>query len=130
MVFMMHLNEQVGHSYPGKGRADFAEVVRLVQNHPGLKVLLAHMGGGLCFYELMPEIKEVFARVYYDLAAVPFLYSDALYRYAAEFLADKVHFRVRFPLLNLGRYRAAIEALGGEAAGKILWENGVCLLGD
>lgn len=130
MVFMMHLNEQVGHAYPGKGRADFAEVVRLVQGHPNLSVLLAHMGGGLCFYELMPEIKKSFARVYYDLAAVPFLYSDALYRYAAGFLADKVIFGSDYPLLGLRRYRPAIEELGGEAVGKILWENGVRLLGD
>jgi hypothetical protein len=130
MVFMMHLNEQVGHAYPGKGRADFAEVVRLVRHHPDLKVLLAHMGGGLCFCELMPEIRKSFARVYYDLAAVPFLYSDALYSYAAHFLADKVIFGSDYPLLGLRRYRAAIEALGLEAAGKILWENGVRLLGD
>ncbi len=130
MVFMMHLNEQVGHDYPGKGRADFGEVVRLVQGHPGLNVLLAHMGGGICFYELMPEIKEAFARVYYDLAAVPFLYSDALYRYAAAFLEDKVIFGSDYPLLKLSRYRPAIDALGSGAAEKIVWGNGVRLLGN
>ena len=32
----------------------------------------------------MPEVRKTFSLVYYDLAAAPFLYSDALYRFAAS----------------------------------------------
>jgi len=129
MVFMMHLNEQVGHSYPGKAQADFGEVVRLVQSHPRLKVILAHMGGGLCFYEFMPEIKEAFAQVYYDLAAVPFLYSDALYRFTGAFLANKVIFGSDYPLLSLARYKAGLDGLDEGVRGRVFWDNGRRLLG-
>jgi hypothetical protein len=129
MVFMMHLNEQVGHFYPGKTAADFGEVGRLVQGHPSLKVILAHLGGGICFYEFMPEIRKAFALVYYDLAAAPFLYSEALYRFAAEFLADKVLFGSDYPLLGLSRYRPRLDELGPEVREKFLSANGRRLFG-
>jgi predicted TIM-barrel fold metal-dependent hydrolase len=129
MVLAMHLNEQVGHYYPGKAKADLAEVVRLAVDHPDLSIILAHMGGGLCFYEFMPEIGKAFSRVYYDLAAVPFLYSDALYRFIESFIADKVIFGSDYPMLTLERYKSRIEALGEEVGRKVLWENGRRLLG-
>jgi hypothetical protein len=130
MVFMMHLNEQVGHVYPGKTKADFGEVARFVQDHPALKMILAHLGGGICFYEFMPEIKKSFSLVYYDLAAAPFLYSSGLYAFAAGFLADKVLFGSDYPLLTLGRYRPAIEVLDHGIREKFLWVNGRRLFGD
>jgi predicted TIM-barrel fold metal-dependent hydrolase len=129
MVFMMHLNEQVGHPYPGKTAADFGEVARLIQDHPSLKVILAHLGGGICFYEFMPEIRKAFPLVYYDLAAAPFLYSEALYRFAAAFLADKVLFGSDYPLLTLGRYRPRLDELAPGVREKFLWGNGRRLFG-
>jgi len=129
-VFMMHLNEQVGHVYPGKTKADFGEVARFVQDHPALKIILAHLGGGICFYEFMPEIKKSFSLVYYDLAAAPFLYSPGLYAFAAGFLADKLLFGSDYPLLTLSRYRPALEALEQGVREKLLSGNGRRLFGD
>ena len=126
---MLHLNEQVGHDYPGKTSIDFAEVVRLVEAHPSLRMILAHMGGGICFYEFMPEIEKAFPLVFYDLAAAPFLYSNALYAYAARFLPGKVLFGSDFPLLTLARYRPGLEGLDDEAGRRILYENGRRLFG-
>lgn len=126
---MLHLNEQIGHVYPGKTRVDFGEVVRFVEAHPSLRVILAHMGGGLCFYEFMPEIERAFSRVCYDLAAAPFLYSDALYAFAARFLPGKVLFGSDFPLLTFARYRPALESLEAGAGRRILFENGRRLFG-
>ena len=123
LPLMLHLNEQVGHKYHGKTRIDFAEVVRFVGAHPSLRIILAHMGGGICFYEFMPEIAKVFHLVYYDLAAVPFLYSDSVYAFAARFLAKKVLFGSDFPLLTLARYRPGIEQLDEEEKRLILYEN-------
>ena len=45
MLLMLHVNEQVGHDYPGKARMDFAQVVSFVQAHPGLKLILSPYGG-------------------------------------------------------------------------------------
>ena len=129
MVLMLHVNEQVGHDYPGKARIDFAQVVSFVQAHPGLKLILAHMGGGICFYEFMPEIRKVFSYVYYDLAAAPFLYSRELYAFAAKFLAGKVLFGSDYPLLTLARYKADLESLDDETRGKLLHDNGRKLFG-
>jgi predicted TIM-barrel fold metal-dependent hydrolase len=129
MVLMLHLNEQVGHHYAGKTYVDFASVVRFVEDHPTLEIILAHMGGGICFYEFMPEIKKTFSHVYYDLAATPFLYSENLYAFAAAFLDSKVLFGSDYPLLPLGRYRPQLDKLDNESRVKILYENGRHLFG-
>lgn len=128
-IFVMHLNEQVGHRYPGKMHADFEEVVRLVEAVPALRIVLAHMGGGICFYEFMPEIRQAFSQVYYDLAAVPLLYNQALYDFAGRFLRNKVLFGSDYPLLTLARYRTDIERLDEEAQEHILCRNARVLFG-
>lgn len=129
MILMLHLNEQIGHHYPGKMHVDFGAVARFVSDHPALRIVLAHMGGGICFYEFMPEIKKAFSRVYYDLAATPFLYSDELYHFAAQFLCSKVLFGSDYPLLSLARYKPQLERLGDEARRRIIYENGRQLFG-
>jgi uncharacterized protein len=123
-ILMLHLNEQVGHQYPGKARADFASVAGFVADHPGLRIILAHMGGGICFYEFMPEIKKAFSHVYYDLAAAPFLYSDELYTFAATYLCKKVLLGSDYPLLPLARYAPRLDMLDEPAKSNILYENG------
>jgi hypothetical protein len=129
LPLLLHLNEQVGHDYPGKTPVDFAEVVRFVEAHPSLRMILAHMGGGICFYEFMPEVEKAFSLVYYDLAAAPFLYSNALYAFAARFLPMKVLFGSDFPLLTLARYLPFLAGLEEEAERRILYENGRRLFG-
>jgi hypothetical protein len=123
MALLMHLNEPVGHSYPGKTEADFREVATFVEAHPSLRIILAHLGGGICFYELMPEIRKAFALVRYDLAATPFLYSDDLYRFAAAFLPDKALFGSDYPLLALSRYKPLMDGLEEGVREKFLWGN-------
>lgn len=123
LVLMMHVNEQVGHSYSGKSLIDFAEVVAFVEAHPRLRIILSHLGGGLCFYEFMPEIKKIFANVRYDLAALPFLYHKDVYRFVGSFLAEKVLFGSDYPLLPASRYLPDIRELGDEVQAKILWAN-------
>ena len=123
LIMVMHVNEQVGHPYAGKGLIDFSEVVTFVENHPRLSVVLSHLGGGLCFYEFMPEIRKSFANVYYDTAAVPYLYGKEIYRFVGSFLADKVLFGSDYPLLPASRYVPAIEELGEEVHRKVLFAN-------
>jgi predicted TIM-barrel fold metal-dependent hydrolase len=128
-ILVLHLNEQLGHDYPGKMPVDFLSVARFVEDHPRLNIILAHMGGGICFYEFMPEIAKSFSRVYYDLAAAPFLYSNDLYRYSAEFLSSKVLFGSDYPLLSYARYKPFLEKVTEEARCKIIYENGRKLFG-
>lgn len=130
MTMMLHVNEQVGHAYAGKTSMDFAELARLIEEHQGLKIILAHMGGGICFYEFMPEVRRVFSSVYYDCAAAPFLYSDTIYAFAAGFLPDKVLFGSDYPLLSLKRYKPAIGTLDPAAQRALLFDNGSRILGS
>jgi uncharacterized protein len=126
---MLHINEQVGHSYPGKAAIDFESVVQFATDHPRLPLILSHMGGGMCFYEFMPEIRKVFTRVYYDMAATPFLYSDDLFAFAERFLPSKILFGSDYPLLSLNRYKRHIKELTQETQDMFLYENGRRLLG-
>jgi uncharacterized protein len=108
---------------------DFESVVQFATDHPRLLLILAHMGGGICFYEFMPEIKRAFTHVYYDMAATPFLYSKDLFVFAERFLLSKILFGSDYPLLSLNRYQSHLESLTVETRHLFLYENGRRLLG-
>ncbi len=108
----LHLNEPVGHGYPGKYDPSFAAVYDILKEVPGAVVILSHWGGGLFFYELMPEVREVLANVYYDTAATPFLYNEKIYKTALNIIsAEKILFGSDYPLLGAGRYTGSIEKM-------------------
>jgi len=129
LPLMLHVNEQVGHAYKGKTRMDFQELVSFVESHPELVIVLSHLGGGLCFYEFMPEIRRAFARVYYDLAAVPLLYSNEVYRFVAGCMSDKVLFGSDYPLLSYERYARDMDTLGEGEKQKLVYFNARQLFG-
>ena len=102
---LLHTNETIGHAYPGKGETPLSRFYELILAYPCLWVVLAHWGGGLPFYELMPEIKKAMTRVYYDTAASPFLYSPKIYSVASEIVgSDRILFGSDYPLISPKRY--------------------------
>jgi predicted TIM-barrel fold metal-dependent hydrolase len=110
---ILHVNEPVGHAYTGKNNIPLKKIEQFVINSKNLNIVLAHFGGGLLFYETMKEIKEKFSNVYYDTAAMPFLYDLRIYRAAKALgLCEKILFGSDFPLLPQSRYMAAIESCG------------------
>jgi predicted TIM-barrel fold metal-dependent hydrolase len=120
---MIHINEQVGHVYNGKVPIDLIEVVRFIEAHRGIDIILSHLGGGLCFYEFMPEIKKAFVHVYYDMAAIPLIYSDEIYHFIEGFLSEKTLFGSDYPLLSIERYREGIRNMGEDRRRRILYAN-------
>lgn len=117
---MLHVSEPVGHLYPGKGTVSPAQVLRFAERHPDVRVVCAHWGGGLPFYELMPEVARALANVYYDTAAWPLLYDDRIFHAAAHMVPTKVLFATDFPLISQARALARVRALDllpGLAAG-------------
>ncbi len=70
----LHVNEEVGGFYPGKAATPLAHYYQLASRYPELKLILAHWGGGLFFYELMPEVWRTLRNVWYDTAASPLLF--------------------------------------------------------
>ena len=79
LVLTTHASEPVGHHYQGKGETRPEVLWRLIQNFPDVTIVLAHWGGGLPFYALMPEVREAIGNVYFDTAASPFLYDTRVF---------------------------------------------------
>ena len=105
MPLLLHTAEPVGHDYVGKGNIGPKEAAVFCSNNPELKVIFAHLGGGLWLYELMPEMKEILANAYYDLAALPWLYKpEILIAIKGAGLIEKFLFGSDFPILNPQRY--------------------------
>jgi predicted TIM-barrel fold metal-dependent hydrolase len=110
---LLHANEHLGHSYPGKGRTPIEVFYRFALAFPSLRILLAHWGGGLPFYELMPEVAKAMGNVYYDTAASPFLYSKKIYKIVKDLVgADRIIFGSDFPLVSPKRYFRELEESG------------------
>jgi predicted TIM-barrel fold metal-dependent hydrolase len=110
---LLHTNEMIGHSYPGKGRTPLERFYELILSFPNLPIILGHWGGGLPFYELMPEVAKGMANVYYDTAASPFLYSKKIYEIAREIVGiEKIFFGTDFPLISPRRYFKELEGSG------------------
>jgi hypothetical protein len=131
LPLLLHTNETLGHPYPGKGQTPVERFYELIALFPRLTVILAHWGGGLPFYELMPEVAKVMANVYYDTAASPFLYSNRIYAIASEIVgAKRILFGTDFPLLSPRRYYREMETSGlsEEDRQKILGLNARALL--
>jgi predicted TIM-barrel fold metal-dependent hydrolase len=70
----LHGSEPVGGYYLGKSTTPLHSYYQLAADFPSLKLIYAHWGGGLPFYELMPRTRKTLSNVYYDTAASPLLY--------------------------------------------------------
>ena len=129
---MLHANEPVGHLYPGKTNVTLKQLETFIVNNPELKIILAHFGGGLFFYETMNEVKESFINVFYDTAISPFLYNSKIYNVIKTLaLCDKILFGSDFPILKPSRYFSDIENSGlSEDEKQLIYaENAKRLLG-
>lgn len=110
---LIHVNEPVGHAYPGKGKIRLTEIVTLVETLEGMQVILAHWGGGFFFYELMPEIAAICQGVYYDTAASPFIYDKRIYKTALSIIGpDRILFGSDYPLIPPQRYKQEMQEAG------------------
>jgi hypothetical protein len=103
---MIHTNEPVGHPYPGKTPVTLEQIYTLAKTFPLNKIILAHWGGGLFFYNILKkQAKETLKNIWYDTAASPFLYDPGIYDLAAAAgVMDKVLLGTDFPLLTPDRY--------------------------
>ena len=111
LPLLLHASEPVGHDYMGKGEARPEVLYPFLLTVPDVTVILAHWGGGLPFYTLMPEVREALRNVYYDTAASPYLYGADIYRRVADLVGpEKILFGSDFPLMSPGRILREIDA--------------------
>ncbi len=131
-VMLLHASEPVGHLYPGKGHTKPEKLYRLARRFPDLKLVLAHWGGGLCFYELMPEVKQELHNVWYDTAASTYLYDFSIFPVAMDIVGPgKVVFGSDYPLVDQARFlnRVKGSGLGAPELEYVLGGNAVRLFG-
>ena len=132
MPVLTHASEPVGHLYPGKGNQRPETLLAFAKNFPGAPIVMAHWGGGLPFYALMPEVREALANVYFDTAATPFLYDARVFETVAGLVgAERILFGSDFPLLPQERVLKQLEgaALSSEEKDAIGGGNAARLLG-
>jgi predicted TIM-barrel fold metal-dependent hydrolase len=110
---MLHATEPIGHPYPGKGSSTPERMYEFLSAYPEQPIALAHWGGGLPFYELMPEVQAVAANVWYDSAASLYLYRPEVFALAARAAgARKLLWASDFPLIAQRRMLAYARASG------------------
>ncbi|APV45461.1 hypothetical protein Dform_02157 [Dehalogenimonas formicexedens] len=132
LILLSHVDEPVGHTYPGKGKATPASFYSFIKDYPDLKLVLAHWGGGMPFYSLMPEVHRALKNVWFDSAASPLLYQPSVYRHVAELSGvDKILYGSDWPLLSPQRGLAEVRSLGlpENSLDKIIGGNAVSVLG-
>jgi uncharacterized protein len=102
---MLHASEPLGHHYPGKGTATPERLLHFVAAHQDLTIIFAHWGGGLPFYELMPEVAAMTASVLYDTAASTYLYRAAVFRAVFDVVgSERVLWGSDHPVLGMARF--------------------------
>ena len=130
---MFHMSEPIGHDYPGKGRSTPARLLKVLETYPDLRVVAAHWGGGLPFYELMPEVRTAAINLVYDSAASTYLYDHKVFETVIELVGHgRVLFASDFPVLNqaplLNRLRQR-PGLSEFTLASVLGENAVRIYG-
>jgi predicted TIM-barrel fold metal-dependent hydrolase len=112
-TLILHASEPVGHEYAGKGSLTPAVLYRFIKGNTNLRVILAHFGGGLGFYELMPEVSADLRNTYYDTAAAPFLYQPQIYPTLVSIVgSDRLLFGSDWPLMDQERVLDHIRSGG------------------
>lgn len=113
--WLIHCSEPIGHPYPGKGTATPDKLVTFFASAPELSIVAAHWGGGLPFYELMPEVAAVTRNVVYDSAATTYLYRPDVFAIAAQLVgAGRVAWATDYPLLRQAPLVRKLQAMGFE----------------
>jgi len=114
LVTLVHANEPIGHQYPGKAPFGLDFYYDLARAAAGAVLIFAHWGGGLFFFELLKkQAPSLYARIYYDTAASPYVYRPDIYRIAAMVAGgDKTLFGSDYPLLPPKRYFAEMKQAG------------------
>lgn len=132
-VLLWHVSEPIGHEYPGKrGGISAVELYEVAVRFPTLRMIAAHMGGGLSFFLSMPEVRKALEHVYFDTAASRLLYDEAsVTQIVALAGPHRVIFGSDYPLLSPRRQLQRITALlQGDVSKAVCGGNAATLFSD
>lgn len=95
----LHVTEAAGHKHPGSIATPLQDFVRMAERAPDLKMILAHWGGGLAYFEQNPKLRKILRHVYYDTAASPLLYDMSIFKQMIGLVGvEKLLFGSDYPL--------------------------------
>lgn len=107
LVLCVHGSEPVGRAYPGKGETTPDRLLALARLAaavaPELPIICAHLGGGLPFYELMPDVRSLAAQLYYDTGAAAYLYEPSALALLASVAPGRLLFGSDYPVIGQQR---------------------------
>ena len=108
----LHATEAAGASLRDRVATPLQDFVAMAEQHPLLKLILAHWGGGLAFFENNPRLKKLLRNVYYDTSASPLLYAPSVFRQVINAVgADKIIFGSDYPLKLFPQHQKDAEML-------------------
>jgi predicted TIM-barrel fold metal-dependent hydrolase len=114
-LLLFHVSEPVGHRYPGKRGLDIGAFYEFVSSHPAVRVVGAHLAGGLPFYAHMPEVRRTFANLTADTAAASLLYGPEVHQTIIALLGpEALVFGSDYPLLSQSRSLHRLQEAGLE----------------
>ncbi len=132
LLLLFHVSEPVGHSYPGKRGLSLGAFYGFAVGNPDLPLIGAHLAGGLPLYAHMPAVAQALKNIYFDTAAVPFLYGEDIYQQVVgPSLSQRLLFGSDFPLIGQQRQLDAIRrnVPSSSAQAMALGDNAARLLG-
>ena len=95
----LHVTEPVGRPFPGRTLSPLEDYLWWAKNFPKLKLILAHWGGGLPFFELNSFCQKHLKNVYYDTAASPLLYDQRIFQTVIGMIGkDRILYGSDYPL--------------------------------
>lgn len=107
LALLVHGSEPLGRRYPGKGQTTPDKLIALaalaVRHAPKLPIICAHLGGGLPFYELMPEVRVLTENVYYDTGAAAYLYEPNALTQVSALAPGRLLFGSDYPVIGMRR---------------------------
>lgn len=95
----LHVTEPVGREYATKVNTPLEDYVWLAGQYPEAKLIFAHWGGLLPFYEQNPVVAKQLTNVHYDTAASPLLYEKPIFRRVLDSIGpDRLLYGSDYPL--------------------------------
>ena len=113
LILLFHVTEPVGHDYPGKQGLLLESFYRFAVRHPELKLVGAHLGGGLPFFrDFVGEMGKLGHDTFIDTAAWHMIYrsrSDVWQYVVQTFDSQRTLFGSDFPLVTQSSALKQIE---------------------
>lgn len=119
----IHCGELIGGNYAGRDRTNLEPLIDILKVYPDLKLILAHLGGGLPFFEMNKRFKDLFHNVRYDIAANPLLYNIRSIKAVIDIIGPhRLFYGSDFPLvlypsqcdtMNFSKFIEDIQINGG-----------------